>query len=93
MKLVIDNSVDVGNLAELPVYNPKLIPSIARTFADKVEAGEFGMVERAVVILETDVGPVKFYWGESLTHLEAVGLLHLASIAAAQDFAEDVLDD
>jgi hypothetical protein len=36
-----------------------------------------------------DVGPVKD-WGEALTHLEAVGLLHLASIAAAQDFACDV---
>jgi hypothetical protein len=83
LKLVADNTV------ALPRYNPKLIPSIARTFADKVEDGEFGEVSRAVVILETDAGPIKFYWGERMSHLEAVGLLHLASIAAAGDAFED----
>lgn len=81
------------NIAEFPIYNPKLIPNIARTFADKVEGGEFGQVERAVVILETEAGPIKFYWGAALTHLEAVGLLHLASIAAAQDAYSDFDDD
>lgn len=83
--------VDKDNVVEAEVYNPKLIPSIARAFADKAEAGRFGKVKRAVLVLETDEGPLKFYWGEPLTHYEAVGLLHVAthnaSSAATDGFA------
>ena len=88
LKLVsTDNVVDIG------VYNPMLIPSIARTFADKVEEGEFGEVTRAVVILETDEGLIKFFWGEAPTHLEAVGILQLALHDATVNAIDSYGDD
>ena len=84
---------DAENVVELGVYNPALIPEIARTFADKVEDGEFGMVERAVVILETEHGLIKFYWGETPTHLEAVGMLQLALHDATVNAIDSYGDD
>lgn len=83
--MTITLAVDNCNVVDLPVYNPALIPSIARTFADKVEAGEFGEVTRAIVILETDAGPLNFYWGETPSHLEVVGLIQLALHETTQD--------
>ena len=79
LKLVTDNTV------ELPIYNPRLIPSIARVFADKFEAGEFGEVTRAVLILETEAGPLPFYWGEEISHFEAIGMLQMAAHQAITD--------
>ena len=84
---------DEADVIPIGVYNPKLIPEIARTFADKVEDGEFGEVERAVVILETDEGLIKFYWGEAPTHLEAVGMLQLALHDATQQAIDSYGDD
>ena len=81
------------NVTEIPVYNPHLIPSIARTFADKVEDGEFGEVTRAVVILETDAGPLNFYWGETPSHLEVVGLIQCALLSTTQDALDGYDDD
>ena len=88
MKLVHD----ADNVEPLPVHNPTLIPSIARTFADKCEAGVFGEVERAVLVLETDDGPLKFFWGEPLTHYEAVGMLTVAAHIASTDAVDDFDD-
>jgi hypothetical protein len=85
--------VVADNVTELPVHNPHLIPSIARTFADKCEDGEFGEVSRAVLILETDTGPLRFFWGDSFTHEEAVGTLFLAAHAATVDAIDDFEDD
>lgn len=74
---------------ELKVWNPRLIPDIARTFADKVEAGEFGPVSRCAVVVETDEGQTTMYWGEDLTQIEAIGLLHVALAQATNDALAD----
>lgn len=83
LKLVHDDSADV---VEIGIYNPRLIPDIARTFADKLEAGKFGAVTRVITIVETDEGLARIYWGEGIRHAEAVGLLHMA-LADATDAA------
>jgi hypothetical protein len=87
LRVVADNTV------ELPVHNPKLIPSVARAFANKAEAGEFGAIDRAVLILETDTGPLSFYWGEELTHYEAIGMLQMAAHLATVDGIDAFLAD
>lgn len=75
IQLAVNNE---SNVANLPRHNPHLIPGIARTFADKIEAGEFGQVDRVIVLLETDdAGILPLYWGDRITHVEALGLLHL----------------
>lgn len=85
--------VETDNIKELPRYNPRLIPSIARTFADKVEAGDFGEATRCVVIVETDEGLERLYWGEEVTHIEAVGILQMALTDAAHKALDSYDED
>lgn len=86
LKLVADN------VETLPVYNPKAIPSIARTFADKLEGGEFGEVNRVVVLCETDEGLVPMYWGDDLTHYDAIAMLHLGMVEATERQRAEVFE-
>lgn len=93
MRLVADNGIDVENIARLPVHNPQIIPDIARTFADRVEEGKFGQVERVIVIVETDEGLAKLYWGDGITHIEAVGILQMALFSASGEAIDSYADE
>lgn len=83
---------DAADVTALPIYNPHVIPEIARTFADKVEAGDFGQVDRCIVIVETTEGLVRLYWGGSIMHIEAVGVLQLSLADATQKALAHFLD-
>jgi hypothetical protein len=84
--------VQSDNVAELPRWNPRVISEIARTFANKVENGEFGEVYRVIVIVENDEGLARMYWGNELSHLEAVGMLQLALADATQKATDSYAD-
>jgi hypothetical protein len=89
-ELVSDNT----NVEHIEVYNPRLIPSIARTFADKLEADAFGDVARVIVLVETDEGIIPLYWGGGITHVEAIGLLHLGLAEATERArADDLIEE
>jgi hypothetical protein len=72
----------------LPVTNWRNIPSIARDFADRVEAGDFGEVTRAMVVLDTEHGIHTLSWGEEATSLYAMGMFQAASNMAFADGLE-----
>ena len=53
------------------------IPAMARLLANNVDAGKFGNVRSAAVVLEREDGvPEVFSWGDSGL-LRTIGLLHL----------------
>jgi hypothetical protein len=81
-----------NNVEPLPRWNPRDVSNVARAFADKVEAGDFGIVERCLVTVETDVGLVQLYWGDGISHLEAVGILQLALFDATQKATDSYAD-
>lgn len=74
LKLVVPD-----NISELPVENVKDLAAQARTFADKLEAGEFGEVTRVLTVI--DGSPLRFqYSGDTATAYELMGLLTAAQI-------------
>lgn len=66
------------------------IPSMARGFADDLEAGEWGDVTRAIVLVENEDGIVILGWGDGCTAYELMGLFEAAKLKAfADDFCGD----
>lgn len=53
------------------------VPADAREFADKVEDGEFGKIDAAIVIT-SGAGLNTHYWGEGMNLVDAIGILETA---------------
>ena len=79
----------VPNVESLPVNNLMDIAGMARKFADDVEAGRYGEVERVIVIADCGDGMHQFGWGESVSMYEALGILEAAKIVSYQSNFEE----
>lgn len=75
MKLIVDNDVQ-----QLPVRNLMDIPLMARGFADDLEAGDYGDVQRVIVVIDSSEGIRTLGWGDSTGTFEAIGILEAAKI-------------
>lgn len=78
------------NVTELPRGNLRDVADMAHRFADRVDAGELGEVNRAVCIVENENGLVLLGWGEGTTAYELMGLFEAAKLRV---FADDLIDD
>lgn len=83
IRLVSDNT----NVEQLPVRNLADIAGMARGFADDVDAGRWGTVDRVVAIVENEAGIVILGWGENTTAYELMGIFEAAKLRV---FAEDL---
>lgn len=87
VKLVVDNE----NVSELPIRNLSDIANMARGFADDLEAGEHGDLERAVLIIQHEDGTLTtFGWGENTSPYELMGIFEAAKLRV---FADDLVDE
>lgn len=85
LKLVSDN------VTELPVGNLMDIGGMARRYADDIDRGEYGDVERAVVITQLSDGSLNIMgWGENTNAYELMGLFEAAKLRV---FADDAIED
>lgn len=73
-----------------PGTNWRDIAGCARDFADRADAGEFGEITRAMLVLDTDTGFHTLSWGEAACPIYVVGMLQCAQFTA---FADGVSDD
>ncbi len=74
LKVAVDNT----NVEQFPGPNLRDIAVMARKFADDVEAGNFGEVETALVVLEGSEGVQTFGWGDVVSFRETIGTLEIA---------------
>lgn len=62
--------------------NANDIPAMAREMATDIEAGDYGDVTRAAVVLLTSDGAVEvFGWGKETQRLEVLGMFQLGTAA------------
>ena len=78
-----------STVTEIGVRNLMDIPAMARGFADDMDAGLYGEVQRAIVIVDSDDGLRLLGWGESLSQYEALGVLEAAKIVNFQSNFEE----
>jgi hypothetical protein len=74
--------VVADNVTELPVGNLMDIPGMSRRFANDLEAGDYGDVQRVMVVIESGDGIRTLGWGDSINTFEAIGLLEAAKIVS-----------
>jgi hypothetical protein len=74
LKIAVDNT----NVEAFPGVDLRDIALMARKFADSVEAGEFGEIETAMVMLEGSEGIQTFGWGDVVSFRESIGMLEIA---------------
>lgn len=69
---------DSTNVEAFPGPNLRNIAEMARKFADSVDAGEFGELETALVMIEGAEGIQTFGWGDVVSFRETIGMLEIA---------------
>jgi hypothetical protein len=74
LKVAVDNT----NVEAFPALNLQDIAACARKFADAVEAGDFGPIASAMLVLDTEDGMDTLHWGESMNIREAIGTFDIA---------------
>lgn len=74
IKIAVDNT----NVEAFPGLNLRDIAASARKFADAVEAGEFGEIETALVMIEGSEGIQTLGWGDVVSFRETIGTLEIA---------------
>lgn len=82
MKLIVDNESNVETL-EIKLVSD--IAAMARRFADAVEAGEYGDVITAMILIDTPDNLHTETWGENLSRYESLGFLEFAKRAIFDD--------
>jgi hypothetical protein len=81
----------VSNVETIPVGNLMDIGGMARRFAEDTDKGEYGEVERTVVVVQrTDGSLVILGWGENSSAYELMGLFEAAKLRV---FADDAIED
>ena len=86
MKLVVDNS----NVEQLPIRNLADIAGMARGFADDIDQGRWGTVDRVIFLVENEDGIRILGWGNNTTAYELMGMFESAKLKV---FAEDFCGD
>jgi hypothetical protein len=84
MKLVIDNE----NVSHLPIRNLADIAGMARGFADDIDQGRWGTVDRVICLVENEDGIRILGWGENTSAYELMGMFEAAKLKV---FAEDMI--
>jgi hypothetical protein len=74
LKVVSDNS----NVEAFPALNLQDVAACARKFADCVEAGDFGQISMAMLVIETPDSIETLHWGETINMREAIGIFDIA---------------
>jgi hypothetical protein len=74
LKIAVDNT----NVEAFPGVDLRDIANAARKFADAVDAGEFGELETALVMLEGSDGIQTLGWGGVASFRETIGVLEIA---------------
>lgn len=74
LKVAVDNT----NVEAFPALNLQDIAACARKFADAVDAGEFGRIAMAMVIIETEDSFDTLHWGDAVSIREAIGTFDIA---------------
>jgi hypothetical protein len=67
------------NIVQLPISNLNDIVTMARKFADAVEAGEYGEVRAVVVAFEAADGFTSFGWGDADDGFKVAGMFATAA--------------
>ena len=80
----------VDNVTPIPCSNLRDVAAMARKFADDLDAGQYGEVNRVVVIAENGDGISIFGWGVATTAYELMGLFEASKLRV---FADDLVDD
>lgn len=81
MKLVHD----ADRVAAIPIGNLSDIADMARRFADAVDAGEYGSVLTAFVLIDTPENMFTETWGDELSVYKSIGMLEFAKRAIFDD--------
>lgn len=74
LKVAVDNT----NVEAFPALNLQDIAACARKFADSVDAGEFGQIASAMLVLDVEDGMETLHWGEAMSLREAIGTFDIA---------------
>ena len=74
IRLEVDNT----NVEAFPALNLQDIAACARKFADAVDAGEFGEISMAMLVVETEGTIDTLHWGECINIREAIGTFDIA---------------
>ena len=80
----------VDNVTQIPCSNLRDVSAMARKFADDIDAGEYGEVDRVICIAENETGISIFGWGIGTSAYELMGLFEAAKLRV---FADDMIDD
>lgn len=65
------------NLYELPKATLQDVPRVLRAIADEIEAGNFGNIASAALVLEEDIGNVRTFGAGGADYYTAMALFHL----------------
>ena len=68
---------ETATIYELPRRTLADIPSVLRSIADQMEAGDYGEAEGAVLVLENTEGEIRTFGAGSADWYRAFALLHL----------------
>ena len=85
LKVVSDADLGDADIIPIGLVYPRHIPEMAREFADRAEAGEFGTLISATLVIEAMDGVETVFWGETPTRTEIIGLLELAKAKTLSD--------
>jgi hypothetical protein len=77
------------NVTQLDIRNLMDIPSMARGFADDLDAGHYGEVNRVLVVIDSADGVHTLGWGDSVSMFEALGILEAAKLASYETNFDD----
>lgn len=76
--MTIKIAVDDTNVEAFPALNLQDIAACARKFADCLEAGDFGEISMAMLVIETQDTLETLHWGETISIREAIGIFDIA---------------
>ncbi len=74
-----------ANVVDLTRNSLVNVPANLRSFADRIDAGEFGSVTRAATILETDREQKTFAWGHIHNIQMLIGVLQTAIVRMSME--------
>lgn len=86
LRIVSDNT----NVENLPIRNLADIGGMSRGFADDIDEGKWGKVDRVICLVENENGISILGWGDNTSAYELMGMFEAAKLRV---FAEDFCDD
>jgi hypothetical protein len=89
LRVVSDAELGDADIIPIGLSNPRLIPDMAREFANMAERGEFGMLISATLVIESADGVETVFWGETPTRTEIIGLLEVAKAKTLSELLDE----